>query len=116
VATRIDRRELAFKHYTSQVEDVYRKGVMRRAAELRSLYDQVQPPTGCSLSERHELIEFGCPPVPLPGLLGTGVWAADLFALDGNHTLGREESRVGAFWNARTTASCTSSATISSYC
>jgi LmbE family N-acetylglucosaminyl deacetylase len=35
--------ELAFKHYTSQVEDVYRKGVMQRAAELRSLYGLVQP-------------------------------------------------------------------------
>jgi hypothetical protein len=29
---------LAFKHYTSQVEEVYRKGVMQRAAELQSLY------------------------------------------------------------------------------
>ena len=29
---------LAFKHYTSQVEEVYRKGVMQRAAELQALY------------------------------------------------------------------------------
>jgi hypothetical protein len=27
--------ELAFKHYTSQVEDVYRKGVLQRAEQLK---------------------------------------------------------------------------------
>lgn len=30
--------ELAFKHYTSQVEEVYRKGVMERAEQLKRLY------------------------------------------------------------------------------
>jgi LmbE family N-acetylglucosaminyl deacetylase len=30
--------ELAFKHYTSQVEEVYRKGVLGRAAELQEMY------------------------------------------------------------------------------
>jgi LmbE family N-acetylglucosaminyl deacetylase len=34
---------LAFKHYLSQVEDVYRKGVLQRAAELQSLYGLGQP-------------------------------------------------------------------------
>ena len=35
--------ELAFKHYTSQVEEVYRKGVMQRAAGLQTLYGLEQP-------------------------------------------------------------------------
>ncbi len=35
--------DLAFKHYTSQVEEVYRKGVMQRAAELQALYGLEQP-------------------------------------------------------------------------
>jgi len=35
--------ELAFKHYTSQVEEVYRKGVMERAEQLRMLYGADEP-------------------------------------------------------------------------
>ncbi len=35
--------ELAFKHYPSQVEEVYRKGVMDRAEQLRSLYGMETP-------------------------------------------------------------------------
>ena len=35
--------ELAFKHYTSQVEEVYRKGVMERAEQLRMLYGVDEP-------------------------------------------------------------------------
>lgn len=31
---------LAFKHYISQVEDVYRTGIQQRAAQLRQLYGQ----------------------------------------------------------------------------
>ena len=35
--------ELAFKHYPSQVEEVYRKGVLDRAEQLRSLYGTDAP-------------------------------------------------------------------------
>ena len=35
--------ELAFKHYPSQVEEVYRKGVMERAEQLRVMYGTDEP-------------------------------------------------------------------------
>ena len=35
--------ELAFKHYTSQVEEVYRQGVLNRAEQLKALYQTTVP-------------------------------------------------------------------------
>jgi hypothetical protein len=35
--------ELAFKHYTSQVDDVYRLGVLQRAEQLRNDYGAADP-------------------------------------------------------------------------
>jgi hypothetical protein len=35
--------DLAFRHYISQVEDVYRAGVLQRAEELRNLYGIAEP-------------------------------------------------------------------------
>jgi len=35
--------ELTFKHYTSQVEEVYRKGVLERAEQLKTLYGVDEP-------------------------------------------------------------------------